>query len=179
MHDLPWSAGAWLAEFGSAIELEHAVQALRAKGYTRLETWSPVPLAGVHLHGRSRIPYVVFLGGLAGAVVSYLIQLYANAYAYVQDIGGRPAHAVAAFLIPTFEASVLAAALTAFLSFFAAARLPQPWHPLFEIPAFERASVDRYWLAVSARDHRGQLDLTVRELHELAPLRVLELEAEA
>lgn len=177
MHDLQWSAGAWLAEFSNALELEHAVQALQAKGYTRLETWSPVPLAGVRLHGRSRIPYVVFAGGLVGAIASYLIQWYANAYAYVQNIGGRPAHAVAAFLIPTFEGAVLAAALTAFFSFFVASRLPQPWHPLFELPGFDRASVDRYWLAVSARDHRSQEDLTVRELHALAPLRLLELES--
>ena len=179
MHDLQWSAGAWLAEFGSALELERAVQVLSGKGYTRMETWSPVPLAGVRLHGRTRIPVVVFGAGLLGAVVSYLIQWYANAFAYVQDIGGRPAHAVAAFLIPTFEGAVLAASLAAFVSFFVAARLPQPWHPLFEVPGFDRASVDRYWLAVSARDHRSAADLTVRELRELAPLRVLELERSA
>jgi hypothetical protein len=179
MHDLQWSAGAWLAEFDSATQLERAVRTLHRKGYTKLETWSPVPLAGVHLHGRSRIPVVVFAAGLLGAVVSYLIQWYANAHAYVQDIGGRPAHAVAAFLIPTFEGAVLSAALAAFVSFFVAARLPKPWHPLFEIPDFDRASVDRYWLAVSARDHRSARELTVRELRELAPLRVLELEAPA
>jgi hypothetical protein len=177
VHDLQWSAGAWLAEFSSATELERAVRTLSSKGYTRMETWSPVALAGVRLHGRSRIPVVVFGAGLAGAVLSYAIQWYANAYAYVQDIGGRPAHEVAAFLIPTFEGAVLAAALAAFGCFFVATRLPQPWHPLFELPDFDRASVDRYWLAVSARDHRGAPELTIRELRALAPLRLVELEA--
>jgi hypothetical protein len=179
MHDLQWSAGAWLAEFGNAGELERAVTTLKDKGYSRMETWSPVPLSGLHLHERTRIPFVVFGAGLLGAIVSYLIQWYANVHAYVQNIGGRPAHAVAAFLIPTFEGAVLSASLAAFVCFFVAARLPQPWHPLFEIPDFDRTSVDRYWLAVSARDHRSQRDLTVRELRALKPLRVLELEASA
>jgi len=179
MHDLRWEAGAYVAEFGTAHELERAVVILQEKGYTGLETWSPVPLAGIRLHGHTRIPRVVFVVGLLGAVVSYLIQWYANVYAYPQNLGGRPYHAVAAFLIPTFEGAVLSASLAAFIGFFVAARLPQPWHPLFELPDFERASVDRYWVAISAADRRGAPDLTVRELRELSPLRIVELEPSA
>jgi hypothetical protein len=176
MLDRTWGAGACMAEFGSARELTEAVRAFSARGYTRLETYSPVPLAAGIPRKRSRLPVVVFIAGAIGGVLSYLIQWYANAYAYPLDIGGRPAHAIPAFLIPTFEGTVLAASLAAFIGFFVIARLPQPWHPVFEIDGFERATVDRYWLAVDAADPRFAPDRTVRELEALAPLRVVQLE---
>jgi hypothetical protein len=176
MLDRTWGAGACMAEFGSARELTEAVRAFSARGYTRLETYSPVPLAAGIPRRRSRLPVVVFIAGAIGGVLSYLIQWYANAYAYPLDIGGRPAHAIPAFLIPTFEGTVLAASLAAFIGFFVIARLPQPWHPVFEIDGFERATVDRYWLAVDAADPRFAPDRTVRELEALAPLRVVQLE---
>jgi hypothetical protein len=177
MRDRTWSAGAYLAEFESAERLTTAAQAFVSKGYTGLETYSPVPIhAGIHPR-QSRLSISVFFGGFAGAVVSYAIQWYANVYAYPLDIGGRPTHAVAAFLIPTFEGAVLGAALVCFVGFFVITRLPQLWHPVFEIDGFERATVDRYWLAVDAVDRRGDPDLTVRELAQLRPLRVIYLEA--
>jgi len=51
MHDLRWDAGAYVAEFGTAHELERAVVILQEKGYTGLETWSPIPLAGMFCAG--------------------------------------------------------------------------------------------------------------------------------
>jgi hypothetical protein len=122
------------------------------------------------------LPVIVFVAGLLGGIASYAIQWYANAYAYPLNIGGRPAHAVPAFLIPTFEGTVLCAALAAFIGFFVIARLPRPWHPVFEIDGFERATIDRYWLAVDAADRRSAPDLTIRELGELSPLRIVRLE---
>jgi hypothetical protein len=176
MHDAAWSAGAYAAEFSSVEDLTAAVQSMSRKGYTRLETYSPVPMIhGIH-EPRSRLPVVVFLAGLLGGVASYSIHRYANAYAYPLNIGGRPAHAVPAFLIPTFEGTVLCAALAVFIGFFVIARLPRPWHPVFEIDGFERATIDRYWLAVDAADRRSAPELTIHELGELSPLRIVRLE---
>jgi hypothetical protein len=179
MRDRTWNAGVYMAEFSSAEELTAALRAFSELGYTRLETYSPVPL----VHGvpgpRSRLPTVVFIAGLLGGVLSYAIQWYANVYTYPLDIGGRPAHAVPAFIIPTFEGTVLCAALAAFIGFFVITRLPEPWHPVFEIDGFERTSVDRYWLAVNASDPRSAPDTTISELRERSPLRVMQLETES
>jgi hypothetical protein len=176
MPDRTWASGAYLAEFQSADELSSAARAFAPKGYNSLETYSPGPIDTPVTYSRSRLPRLVFAAGVLGGVISYAIQWYANAYAYPLDIGGRPAHAVPAFIVPTFEGTILAAALAAFFGFFFATRLPQPWHPLFELDGFDRASVDRYWLAVDASDHRSAPDLTPRELHSLDPLRVVTLE---
>jgi hypothetical protein len=178
MLDRTWHDGAYLAEFESLDDLSRAVRALEDKGYTRIETYSPVPLEPSPRRGRSRLPVAVFVAGLVGAILSYGIQWYADAYAYPIDIGGRPAHAAPAFVVSTFEGTVLCAALAAFFGFFVIARLPQPYHPVFEIDGFERATVDRNWIAVDAGDRRSSPDLTPRELHRLDPLRVVTLEAE-
>ena len=178
MRDRSWGAGAYMAEFGSARELTEAVRSFSERGYTRLETYSPVPVRTGIARRRSRLPVAVFIAGAIGGVLSYLIQWYANAYSYPLDIGGRPAHAIPAFLIPTFEGTVLAASLAAFIGFFVIARLPQPWHPVFEIDGFERATVDRYWLAVDAADPKCAPERTIRELSALSPLRLVQLEPE-
>jgi len=172
-----FKSGAWLAEFDSADSLVRALRTLEEKGYTRLETYSPILIRHGVAQRRSRLPAVVFLAGLTGAIASYAIQWYANAYAYPLDIGGRPSHAVPAFLIPTFEGAVLCAALAAFFGFFVIARLPRPYHPVFDIDGFERATVDRYWVAIDAGDHRSSPELTPTELFALAPLRVVHMEA--
>lgn len=177
MRDRSWSAGVYMAEFGSARELTAAVRAFAERGYSLLETYSPVPVLTGIPRSRSRLPLAVFIAGAIGGVLSYAIQWYANVYSYPLDIGGRPAHAIPAFLIPTFEGTVLFAALTAFVGFFVITRLPQPWHPVFEIEGFERTTVDRYWLAIDASDPRCT-QRTVQELNALSPLRLVQLEPE-
>jgi hypothetical protein len=176
MRDAAWPNGAYAAEFSSAEELSAALRVLGHKGYTLVESYSPVSLAHGLRQRWSSLPAIVFLGGLLGGIASYAIQWYANAYAYPIDIGGRPAHAIPAFLIPTFEGTVLCAALTAFFGFFVITRLPRLWHPIFEIDGFERTTIDRYWLAIDAGDRRSGPDVTVHELRELAPLRIVRLE---
>lgn len=175
-HDLSWTAGAYAAEFASADDVTRALRVLMDKGYMRVETYSPVPPVNDGRRSKTRLPVIVFVFGVLGGLVSYAIQWYANAYAYPLDIGGRPAHAIPAFLIPTFEGTVLSAALAAFVGFFWIARLPKYWHPMFELHEFSRATVDRYWLAIDATDRRSGPDVTVHELRALAPLRIYRLE---
>ena len=162
MRDRTWRHGAYLAEFSSLDDLMRAVAALEERGYTGVETYSPVPIERAPKGDRSRLPIAVFIIGLLGGIASYAIQWYADAYAYPLDIGGRPAHAAPAFF-----------------GFFIITRLPQPYHPVFEIDGFDRATVDRYWVAVDAGDRRSSPDLTPRELHRLGPIRVVRVEPEA
>jgi len=178
VRDRSWSSGVYMAEFASARELIAAAHSFAGRGYTLLETYSPMPLRTGITRRRSRLPVVVFIAGVIGGIVSYAIQWFANVYSYPLDIGGRPANAIPAFIIPTLEGTVLCASLAAFIGFFVIARLPQPWHPVFEIDGFERATIDRYWLAVDAGDPRSAPDLTIRELSALSPIRVIQLDAE-
>lgn len=167
-----------LAEFASAEGLLEALAVLRRNGYRRLESYTPYPVAGADEGlglGRSRLPWFIFGGGVLGAILGYGIQWYANVWDYPQNIGARPVHSVAAFIPATFEATVLGAALVAFLGLFVALRLPELWHPVFEIDGFERASVDRFWVAVDARDRHFDRGSVTGQLEGLHPLRVVSL----
>lgn len=170
--------GGLLAEFPSAEALLAAATALHDLGYQAIESYTPFRLPGLDQQlgrRRSRLPAFVFGGGLVGAIVGYGIQWYANVRAYPMNVGGRPVHSVPAFIPATFEAMVLGAALVAFVGLLVALRLPAPWHPVFEIEGFERASMDRFWLAIDDTDPLYESQQTEQALRALGPLRVVRL----
>ena len=176
MRDARWPAGAYAAEFATERHFAGAVAILRDSGYSKIETYTPYPVPKIESalqEPPSLLPPLVFIAGFGGGLVGYWIQWYTNAVSYPLNIGGRPAHAAPAFFIPTFEATILIAALAAFVGLFAFLRLPRPWHPMFEIDGFERASIDHFWIAIDASDGRGDRELTPRALEALKPLRVV------
>jgi hypothetical protein len=169
-----------LGEFETPEELVAAARGARARGFARLEGYSPVPVEGLHQalgRRRTRLPLVVFAGGVAGGAFGLWLQYYLMAVNYPLNIAGRPLASWPSFMIITFELTVLVAGLTAGIGMLAANRLPHPHHPLFNSQAFaERANVDRYFLCVEAADPafrpeevRGALrDLGALEVHDVA-----------
>src|SRR5690349_15179392 len=129
MRDARWPAGAYAAEFADERQLTGALAMLREQGYAKIESYTPYPVERVEPalpEPPSILPSATLIVAFAGGLIGYWIQWYTNAVSYPLDIGGRPAHAAPAFFIPTFEATVLAAALAAFVGLFALLRLPRP-----------------------------------------------------
>jgi hypothetical protein len=140
---------------------EHAIAAarqLRDTGFSRLDAYSPYPVEALEeaiLPRRgSLIPSVVFLGAVLGAALGYCVQYYAAAVSYPLNIGGRPLDSWPAFIVSGFEITVLFALTAGFVVFLAASRLPLFYHPIFRLDAFGRASQDRFFLCIEARDPR-------------------------
>ena len=77
--------------------------------------------------------------------------------------GGRPLNSWPSFVIVTFEMTILFAALSAVLGMLALNKLPMPYHPVFNVPLFELASRNRFFLMILSRDPRFELKET-REL---------------
>jgi len=168
--------GALYAEFAEPEQARCAYVELRAQGYARLETHSPFPLTAEQEHGPHRWtwpPIVVFALAAVGAVSGYSVQWYANVRAYPLNIGGRPTHAVLAFIPMTFEALVLFAVVACFVGVLIVLRLPRLWRPEFEIDGFERAAIDRYWVIVGLGSGGGDLERTTGELRSMHPLRIV------
>jgi ActD protein len=144
-----------IAEFASGSDLLAGIRALRDAGVSRFDAFTPYEVAGLEeLLGvrRSRLTWIALASGLAFGGGAYLLQWWINVVDYPLNIGGRPYHSAPAFIPITFEMTVLFASAAALLSAIVLGGLPRLWHPVFEVDGFERASVDRFWLAVGAGD---------------------------
>ncbi len=107
-----------MAEFQDPSDVVAAARAVHAEGYRRVDAYSPFPIEelnealGFH---RSWLPPLVLLGGIAGAAGGFALQYWASVIEYPMNIGGKPYLSWPAFIPPTFETTILLAALTAVL----------------------------------------------------------------
>lgn len=144
-----------LAEFETPEALLKAAERARQAGYQQMDAYTPFPVEGISEAlglSASRLPLLVFLGGLTGLATGYGLQYYTSVISYPINVGGRPPHSWPAFIPITFELTILFAALSAVLGMFALNRLPMPYHPLFSVPAFDRASRSSFFLAIESTD---------------------------
>jgi hypothetical protein len=124
---------------------------------------------------RTRFPYVVLAGGLAGLASALLLAWYTQLIDYPVIVSGKPAFAYQAFVPIFFELTVLGAALTAFFGLWAVNGLPRFHHPAFTHPSFHRATDDLFFLTVEVTDPKYDptatkallTDLGIHELEEV------------
>lgn len=158
-----------LAEFASAESLVAAVRTLRSERYHDLETYTPFDIRELDEPlqlKRPRLGWFVLGVGILGLLASYGIQWWANVHSYPLHVGGRPLHAVPAFLLATFEGTVLSAGLATFFGVLLVLRLPRLWAPVDEVEGFDRATSDRFWIAMhtfSSIHDREHAERLVRE----------------
>jgi hypothetical protein len=159
-----------MAEFHTAEELIEAAHKVHEAGFKHVDAFTPYPIEEVS-HAldlpRSKMPLIVLGGGLTGAAAGYALQYWSQVIEYPMNIGGRPFHSWPAFIVPTFEMTILFAALSAVLGMFALNGLPQPYHPVFNVPGFALASRDRYFLVIESRDPKFHAEETRRFLQDL------------
>jgi hypothetical protein len=140
-----------VAEFASPQALLDGATKMREAGYKELDTHTPYPIHGTEEAlglKRPKIPTIVLMGAIVGACIAYSLIYFCNVIDWPLNIGNRPAHGPPAMIPITFELAVLLGGGSAFLGFFALARLPQPYHPIFESEEFRRASIDAFFLSV-------------------------------
>jgi hypothetical protein len=168
-----------MAEFPSADALVAAAHQVRAAGYEKVDAFTPYPVEAVSealALPRSKVPLIVLIGGLLGGFGGYMLQYWSQLIVYPMNIGGRPPHSWPAFIVPTFECTILGAALSAVLGMILINGLPQPYHPVFNVPRFALASRDRFFLVIEARDPKFHSDATRRFLTGLNASEVSDVE---
>ena len=167
-----------MAEFDNPSALVEAAERARLAGYRKMDAYSPIPIEELSEAlglRRTRLPVLVFLGGLIGCIGGFSLEYWSQTIAYPMNIGGRPFNSWPQFIPVTFETTVLGAALTAFVGMWALNRLPQPYHPVFNVPEFARASTDRFFLCIEATDARFDKSGTRQFLEGLHPVGVSEV----
>ena len=164
-----------MAEFRRPEELLDAANRAREGGYRKMDAYSPFPVEGLTeaLGVRhTRVPLLVLIGGILGGAGGFFMQYYAAVIGYPLNIGGRPLNSWPAFIPITFELTILVAGLAAVIGMIAMNGLPQPYHPVFNAPGFERATSDRFFLCVEASDPHFDMEGTKFFLERLKPERV-------
>lgn len=144
-----------MAEFETPEALIEASRKTYAEGYRQIDAYSPMPLDGLAdaIGFQTRwVPRSVFIAGLLGAAGGFGLMYWITVKAYPLNVGGRPLNSWPAYIPITFECMVLLACLTAVFGMLAMNGLPQPYHPVFNVESFARASRDRFFLCIEATD---------------------------
>jgi hypothetical protein len=144
-----------MAEFDNGQALVEAARQTMAQGFTRVEAYSPVPIEELNdiIHKkRTVLPKLVLAGGLAGMATGFGLQYWASVIEYPMNIGGRPMASWTTFIVPSYELTILFAALTAAIGMIVLNGLPQPYHPVFNVQRFSMASSDKFFLVIESAD---------------------------
>jgi hypothetical protein len=169
-----------LAEFEEHSQLLQATRSAYEQGFRKMDAYSPFPVEGLAEalgHEHTSIPLITLLGGMTGGLGGYFMQWYSMARLYPLNVGSRPLNSWPNFIPITFELTILVAALSALAALLFLNRLPQPYHPVFNVPEFRRASIDRFFLCIEAADPKFDQASVRRFLESLRPIRVLEVSA--
>lgn len=167
-----------VAQFDDSDALVHAAKKAYAAGYRDMDAYSPIPIHGLPQAigcTKSKVPMLVFIAGVSGAIGGFLLQAVTAAVIYPMDIGGRPNVSWPSFIPITFESAILAAGLTAVVGMFVMNGLPRPHHPIFNAPNFERASCDKFFLCIEATDAKFNTAEVTAFLQGLGPENVAEV----
>ncbi len=146
-----------MAEFDSVQALVDASRQAAGAGYTAMEAYSPIPIEELNdiIHKkRTRLSRIVLMAGIAGMSTGFLMQWWMSAVNYPMNVGGRPYATWTAFVVPSYELTILFSALAAAIGMFALNGLPQPYHPVFNVPRFSMASSDKFFLVIESTDPR-------------------------
>lgn len=168
-----------IAEFENPSDLVAAARRVYSLGYRRINGYSPYPIEELSEaigFTRTSLPLIVFIGGLIGGIGGFLMQYYIEVIDYPINVGGKPYNSWPAFIPITFEMTVLVAAFSAVLGMLVLNKLPQPYHPVFNLPNFALATRDRFFLAVEANDAKFNHAEVVELLKSLNAVEVNDVE---
>jgi hypothetical protein len=167
-----------LAEFQTAEEILRATRRAREAGYKAMDAYTPYPVEGLATElglPRTHIPFVVLMAAIVGATVGFMMQYHTMAVDYPFNVGGRPHNSWPVFIPIAFEVMVLVSGFAALVGMLFLNGLPQPYHPLFNVPRFARASQDRFFLCIEATDPSFDRQGTKDFLTTLHPAEIAEV----
>lgn len=169
-----------MAEFDDPEHLLVAAESAYRDGYRRMDAYAPMPVEGLAEAIGFRpdwVARIVFTFGLAGAAGGFALCWWMSVIAYPHNVGGRPLNSWPAYVPITFECMVLLACLSAVIGMLGMNGLPRPYHPVFNVAKFARASRDRFFLCIEAADPKFDRSKTREFLEHLDPLEVTEVAA--
>ncbi|MFO7609260.1 MAG: DUF3341 domain-containing protein [Candidatus Krumholzibacteriia bacterium] len=152
-----------LTEFDTAPALVQAVTKVRDAGFRHWDVHTPFPVHGMDdamgIRG-TRLPFLILGGGITGLGLATLMQWWMNAVDYPFLISGKPLFGLPANIPVMFELTVLFSAFAAFFGMWGLNGMPKLYHPLFTNRRFRRATQDRFFIVIEARDPQFDAERT-------------------
>ncbi len=164
-----------MAEFDSVTDVVKAAEQVRDAGFSKTDAFSPFPIhemdeaLGIK---RSILSKLIFLGGLAGCLMGLALVYWTHSVDYPLNVAGRPHFSLPAFIPPIYEMTILLAAFTAVFGMLLLNGLPQPYHPVFNVPRFNLASREKFFLLIEATDEKFDYEETKKFMDSLNPQEV-------
>ncbi|MSR70032.1 MAG: DUF3341 domain-containing protein [Phycisphaerales bacterium] len=155
-----------MAEFETPAQIMEAAKKVSAAGYRFWDCHTPFAVHGLDKAmgiKRTILPVLVFGAGATGATLGIFLQAFTNASSvsiwalvwvtgYPFLISGKPLMSVPSWIPVIFELTILLAALSAAGLMLLLNGLPRLSHPLLSNNRFRRASDDRFFVVIEARD---------------------------
>lgn len=151
-----------------------AAKAARKQGWKKFDCFTPFPVHGLGEAmeiKRSKIPWVTFIAGLAGASIGFLFQAWTSAVDWPINIGGKPFAAWPPFIPVTFELTILIGGLSTAAALFVTCGLPKR----HDKPLALRFSDDQFGLYVPASELGFNKDAVMHFLKEAKANEVREI----
>jgi hypothetical protein len=167
-----------LAEFDTPGALVRAAEQAHESGYRLMDCYTPYPVEeaaeAIGFH-KNRVSLITLIGGILGGTGGYSMMYWISVIAYPINVGGKPFHSWPAFIPVLFECTVLGSALATLIGMLALNGLPMPYHPVFNAPNFARASKDKFFLCIEAKDPKFSVAETGTFLESLHATSVVEV----
>jgi Protein of unknown function (DUF3341) len=144
--------GLLLAEFSDQRRFVEAARRAGSGRYRLVDAYTPFPVDDVFElleNRRSHIRLAMLVGGVTMAALAYATEYYSAVIDYPYNSGGRPFDSWPAFMLVPFAIGILVAAIAGFAALLIETGLPRLHDPLFAAVGFERASQDRFLLAIA------------------------------
>jgi hypothetical protein len=157
----------------------NAANKIREAGYKKTDAFSPFPLheideaLGVK---RSILPFLVLGGGVTGLLTGLGLTYFVHVIDYPIIVGGRPLFSLPSFIPPMFELTILFAAFVAVFGMILLNGLPQPYHPVFNVPRFALATREKFFLLIERKDPKFDYEETKSFMQSLNPQEVFDVE---
>lgn len=176
-----------LAEYDSIDAVMAAAEKVRDAGYKRFDVLAPFPIHGIDEAMGNRmtiLPWIVFACGFTGCMTGLFITHYTQGVRFATEwlpeslkgyeylISGKPFFSTPAYIPPIFELTILFSAFGAVFGMLLLNKLPLLAHPLLRSGRIRRATQDRFFIEIEARDKKYDEQATAELLRSTGPLSV-------
>lgn len=141
-----------VAVFEREQDILAATRVVREAGFHIRDVYAPYAVHGLDKAmglRPSRLPWVCFALGLAGAALKIWFEYWTTAVDWPVNVGGKPWNSLPAFVPITFEVMVLFAGVSTVIAFFMASRLFPGRQPRLAYPGVTN---DRFALVLQETD---------------------------